>query len=373
MDNQIKFILIMKIDNFDRQSWSPVPVSQSDLEKFLANNPSIKIIDQLDSLLLELFELRNPKYRFGGDYKIEFKKFKKDFSKNNVNFSGWFYFPWTNYLINYLPEKEHQELRTGRNRNLITADEQDKYYQACVGILGMSVGSHVALTIAMTGGAKFFRIADLDIISGSNLNRIRSGFSCIGVSKVKVVARQIFEINPYAKIEIFPVGINEKNMPEFVNGKNDKKRINILIEEMDNPYLKIQIREFVKPLGIPVIMAADNGDGVVVDVERFDYDKNYPILHNIIPGINSGLFKSVKPQELPQVIAKMAGAKYASARMLESVKEVGKTLFSWPQLGTAATLCGSSLSNLARRIIVGEKIKSGRYLIDEKKMFKKVS
>ncbi len=361
----------MKIDNFDRQSWSPIPVVLSNLEKFLADKPSVKIVDQLDSLLLELFELRNPKYRFGGDYKSEFQKFKKVFSKNYADHSGWFYFPWSNYLINYLPEKEHQELRTGRNRNLITAVEQEKYYQSCVGILGMSVGSHVAMTVAMTGGAKFLRIADLDVISGSNLNRIRSGFSCIGVSKVKVVARQIFEINPYAQIEIFPEGINEKNISDFVNGKKNKKVINILIEEMDNPFLKIKVREFVKPLSIPVIMAADNGDGVVVDVERFDLEKNYPILHDIIPGIKSDIFKNVKPQELPQVIAKMAGAKYASARMLESVKEVGKTLFSWPQLGTAATLCGSSLSNLARRILIGEKIKSGRYLIDEKKMFKK--
>ncbi len=47
----------------------------------------------------------------------------------------------------------------------------------------MSVGSHVALTLAMTGGARKISIADPDIVSGSNLNRIRSGFDTVGVSK----------------------------------------------------------------------------------------------------------------------------------------------------------------------------------------------
>jgi hypothetical protein len=46
--------------------------------------------------------------------------------------------------------------------------------------------------------------------------------------------------------------------------------------------------------------------------------------------------------------------------MLESVMEVGKTLYSWPQLGNAATLCGSVLTYLARQIIVGAPVPSGR-------------
>ena len=141
---------------------------------------------------------------------------------------------------------------------------------------------------------------------------------------------------------------------------------------MDNPFFKIRVREIARPKGVPVIMAADNGDGVNVDVERYDLDKNTPILHNIIPNIKSDIFKNTDPRELIGIIAKMAGAEYAGERMLQSVSEVGKSLYSWPQLGTAATMCGSVLANLGRRVILGENVLTGRYILDEKEMFKKV-
>ena len=152
----------------------------------------------------------------------------------------------------------------------------------------------------------------------------------------------------------------------------NEEDLDLIVEEMDNPFFKVRVRELARPKGIPVIMAADNGDGVNVDVERYDLDSQTPLLHDIIPNIKSDIFKNTNPKELVGIIAKMAGAKYASERMLESVSEVGKSLYSWPQLGTAATMCGSVLSNLGRRIILGENIETGRYIINEKEMFKKV-
>lgn len=358
-------------DNFDRKKWRPIKINSLNLQSFISKNKSIQIIDQYDNFLEELFLLRHPKYRFQKVNLNELLNFKKIFlkKKKQINSGKWFYFPWNNLLIHYLPEKEHLELRTGRNRNLITNEEQKKFYHATILLLGMSVGSHVALTLSMMGGFKKMILADPDEISGSNLNRIRSGFSQVGMSKVKSVSQQIYEINPYAKITIYPKGLTEKNISKILN---KTKKIDIIIDEMDSPYFKIKIREVAQTLKIPVIMAADNGDGVNVDVERYDLDKNNFILHNIIPNVKSSDFKKINPKDLPQIISKIAGAKYASSRMINSVKSVGKTLYSWPQLGTAATLCGSTLSNLSRRIILNENIKTGRYIVNEKKMFKKV-
>lgn len=351
-------------DNFDRITWQPIKIKK-DLGKLEKQYPGLKVVDCFDVFVEELFLLRNPKYRFDKNYSDALSVFRKEFTDKG----NWFYFPWLNVVIHYLSEDNHLELRTGRNRNLITETEQNKYYNSHVAIFGMSVGSHVALTVTMTGGAKYLHLADMDTISGSNLNRIRAGFSQIDVPKVKAVARQIFEINPYAEIVIHEEGVTEENLEKIVNGK---EKLDLIIEEMDNPFFKIRVREIARPQGVPVIMAADNGDGVNVDVERYDLDRLTPILHGIIPNIKSDIFKNTNQRELVGIIAKMAGAEYAGERMLQSVSEVGKSLYSWPQLGTAATMCGSVLANLGRRIILGEDTKTGRYIVNETEMFKKV-
>ncbi len=352
-------------DNFDRSSYRPIKLDpQKDFNNQIkkikgSDKRPVKIIDQYLIQLEEVFLLRNPKYRFDKDYHGEFKSFEeKHGGEGGLYTSGnWFYFPWLHVVIHFLPDSMHQEVRTGRNRNLITLDEQKKFYNATVGILGMSVGSHVALTMVMTGGARHIKLADLDVLSASNLNRVRTGFQNIEVPKVIAVARQIYEINPYAKVELFPEGLTKENLPKFLDGST---KLSLLVEEMDQPYFKMKVRELARKKGIPVIMAADNADSIIVDVERYDINKNYPILHGILGKMTSEQFKKVDPKDLPHIIAKMAGAEMSTVRMIESVMQVGRTIYSWPQLGNAATLCGSVLTYLARKIILKEKIPSGR-------------
>lgn len=351
-------------DTFDRVSYKPIRLNtkqdfKKQLKKYIAVKGPFQVIDQYEIQLEEVFLLRNPKYRFNKNYRADFDKFASSHAGKGglVSAGSWFYFPWMNTVIHFLSDAMHQEVRTGRNRNLITKAEQDKYYNSVVGILGMSVGSHVALTIAMTGGAKHIKLADLDVLSASNLNRVRTGFQNIEVPKVVAVARQIYEMNPYAKVELYQQGITEQALHKFLVGSG---KLSLLVEEMDQPYFKIKVREEARKLGIPIIMAADNADSIVVDVERYDLNKKYPILHGILGKMTSEEFKHVEPQDLPKVIAKMAGANLSTIRMLESVMQVGKTIYSWPQLGNAATLCGAVLTYLAREIILKVKVPSGR-------------
>lgn len=347
-------------------SLKPVIVLSKELENYKKTHPEIQVIDRYEELLEEIFLLRNPKYRFDKNFADPLASFIKSFG-DLKNHGSWFYFPWINSLIHFLPEDMHFEMRTGRNKNLITKEEQEKYYNSKIGILGMSVGSHVAMTITMTGGAKNIKIADLDILSGSNLNRIRTGYHNIGVPKVSIVARDIYLVNPYANIKTYGEGLTPVNMEDFLTGGGN---LDCLVEEMDNPFLKLKIREFTKKFKIPVIMAADNGDGIIADVERYDTDKNLKILNGVIGSMKAEDFLGAKPEQIPGMIAKIAGANIAAVRMLHSVVEVGKTLYSWPQLGTAANLCGSTLAYLARKIILKEKnIKSGRYEVNLNSIF----
>ena len=352
------------MSTLDRESWQPIPVPNAKLKSFLKSHRGTQVVDQCARNLEELFLLRNPKYRFDKNYREAFEKFSSKIRKSFEREFAWFYFPWLHTIVRYLPHAMHQELRTGRNRYLITGEEQKKYYDAVIGVLGMSVGSHVALTIVMTGGARLTKLADPDTISGDNLNRIRTGFHNVGTKKVVAVAREIAAMNPYAKIEVFGEGLTEQNMARFLSG------LDVLVEEMDNPYLKVRVRFEARAKKIPVVMAADNGDGIIADVERFDIEPKRKILHGILGKMTAEDFKSIPPQELPRVMAKIAGANIAAIRMLESVLEVGKTIYSWPQLGTAATMCGSVLAYLARRVSLRDpKIKSGRYEVNPDTIF----
>jgi len=358
MGQEIEFMIANKND---KNSWQPVLMPHNQLDVLIKEHPEISIIDEMHRNLEELFLLRNPKYRFDKNYNDELNKFLSCYDKN---FGNWFYFPWSNTLIRYLPEGLHYELRTGRNKYLINDKEQAKFYNATIVFLGMSVGSHIAIVTVMTGGAKKMKLVDPDTISGDNLNRIRSGFGDVGVKKAIIVARQIFEINPYTDVELYLEGLNEENAEKIING------VDVVIEEMDNLYWKIKAREIARQKSISVLMGTDNGDGVIIDIERYDVNKNLPILNGYAESITSEILKTIIPNDIPKMAGKIAGANLTVPRMLYSVSEVGKSLYSWPQLGTAANMCGSIISMLIRRIVNKDKnIKSGRYSINPDSIF----
>ena len=193
---------------------------------------------------------------------------------------------------------------------------------------------------------------------------MRTGFQNIGLNKAVAVARQIYEINPYAEIELFQDGLTPENANKILENGD------LIVEEMDNPYWKLKIRELARERNIPVLMGTDNGDGVIADVERYDLNKNLPILNGLAKGITADKLKNMPPKDLPKVAGKIAGANLTVPKMLESVAEVGKSLYSWPQLGTAANMCGSIIAMLARRIINKDKnIKSGRYSVNPDAIF----
>ena len=357
-----KEIALMVQQKVDRTTWQPVLIPADKISEVVKTHPEITVVDEYERNLKELFLLRNPKYRFGNDYEAYFKEFLKRYHKPEAG--NWFYFPWLNTLVRYLPEELHNELRTGRNKYLITSEEQIRFYYSTIVFLGMSVGSHIAIVTAMIGGSKHMKLADPDVFSGDNLNRVRMGFQNVGLNKAFAVARQIYEINPYAEIEVYPGGLTENNAAEILKG------VDVVVEETDNPYWKLRVRELARERRIPVLMGTDNGDGAIVDIERYDINKNLPILNGLAKGLNAESLKNMPPKDLPKIAGKIAGANLTVPKMLYSVSEVGKALYSWAQLGTAANMCGSIIAMLARRIINKDvNIKSGRYSVNPDAIF----
>jgi molybdopterin/thiamine biosynthesis adenylyltransferase len=335
-------------------------LSKESVASFKKNNKVAHVVDAYEEILEDLFLIRNPRFKFERDHSKEFKEFLAEHAdgKPLEQAGSWFYFPWNESLVHYLPDEMHQEVRTARNKNIITADEQKKFYDFRVAVAGMSVGSHPALTIALMGGARSMKLADLDIISASNLNRIRYDFTRIGQNKCAVAVEQIYQLNPYAEISAFTDGVTADNVHEFLTD------VDLLIEEIDNLEMKIILHNEAGKRGIPVIMATDNGDNAIVDIERYDLDKDTEIFNGVVGKLTVDEFRKIPPQEMPKMATKIAGPKVVVPRMLTSLLQVGRTLYSWPQLGDAATLAGVAIAYLTKRLALGQKVKTGKLEIN---------
>jgi hypothetical protein len=261
-----------------------------------------------------------------------------------------------------LPEADFQLVRTARNRNLITKEEQEKFYNATIGIGGLSVGNSVALAIVLQGGGRHIKLADLDRLALSNTNRVKAGVENLGLLKVVVTARQIYEINPYAKVEIFTDGLTPKNIGRFFKG------LDIVIDELDNLAVKYLIREYAKKHRLAVVMAADNGDNAVVDVERYDLNPKTPYFHGRMGKVTYEQLLHLDKFGIGKMITKHVGPENVTERMQQSLLEMGKTIVSWPQLGGAALINGSAVAYCVRKILNGQSVEHNRALVslDEK-------
>ena len=333
---------------------------QIEVEKLLNDKKIQRVSDDYEEQCLELFAVKNPTKVYTPTFKQEFQEYYKQLQEKNpiAEHGMWAYFPWSSTLVHILSEDDFQLVRTARNKNLITKEEQDKYYNSTVGIGGLSVGSSVAFALALQGGAKHIKLADMDRMALSNTNRILMGVDNLGVLKVEMAARRIYEINPYAKVEIFPQGLNKESLEDFFNG------LDVVIDELDNLAVKYLIREHARKNKIAVVMAADNGDNAVVDIERYDLEPNTLFFHGRMGDVTYEMLKNLDKFGIGKMITKHVGAENVTERMQQSLVEMGKTIVSWPQLGGAALINGAAVAYCIRKILNGELLESNRALIN---------
>lgn len=334
----------------------------------LINESKIQhVVDDFEEQLRELFAVKNPSKVFSPTFKDDTGNFISSLEKEKLlHLHGkWGYFPWISTLVHILDEADFQLVRTARNKNLINAEEQEKFYNSTIGIGGLSVGNSVALSIVLQGGGKRIKLADFDTLALTNTNRVRAGVENLGVRKVEVTARQIYQINPYAEIELFSNGLTKENISDFFSGS---PKLNIVIDELDNLAVKVLIREEAKKNKIAVVMAADNGDNGLVDVERYDLNPETPFFHGRIGDVSYDKLVGLDKMSIGKLIVQHIGVETVTNRVRESMPEIGKTLVSWPQLGGAALLNGSAVAYAVRKILNNQPIEENRALIslDEK-------
>lgn len=328
----------------------------------------IDVLDTVPSSLKELFFIRNPRFKKTME---EAKEPLQNFLKENENLETiWIHYPWLNKIVRAVPEDIYFELRTARNHNIINKEEQEKYRNAKVGIVGLSIGSNVVLMLMFTGGPKYMRIADFDDIEISNLNRLRASLPEVGSNKTFSAAKQIWEVDPFAELDLWDKGVSKDTLEKFIlGGENGGVKLDVFIDEMDSLDLKILSRFICRDHKIPVLMATDNGDNIILDVERFDLEPERPILHGLIGDVKPDDFKTMNYEEWLKLATKIVGFENLTERMKQSISEIGKTLAGVPQLGATASIGAAAIAYSVRKIAIKENLPSGRYFISLDKSF----
>lgn len=325
----------------------------------LLSVPGIIVSDFLITQIEELIKIKTPSVKYN-DKELRAQALKHIEPLTLEEYGVWVYYPWSNRLVHIPDEEEFIEIRTSRNQYKITKEERDELRTKCIGVVGLSVGQSVALTLAMERICGELRLADFDTLELTNLNRIRTGVHNLGIPKVIAVAREIFEIDPFFKVKCFLEGLQEENMDTFFL---DGGKLDLLIEESDGFEIKILSRHKAKKLKIPVLM--ETSDRCMVDVERFDLEPDRSILHGLVDHLDLQTLKSLKTNEdkVPYMLD-ILGLDNMSLRLKASMMEIEQSIKTWPQLASAVAMGGGIAADLSRRILLGTFSDSGRYNID---------
>jgi len=328
------------------------------MEQLLTERPWIRIYDTIEAQLRELVKSLAPKETLTDEDIASRIKTHID-GKRIEEYGVWVYYPWNDKLVHLLDEQEFVFMRTNRNKYKITDEEEEILSTKIIGVVGLSVGQSVSVTMAMERTFGELRIADFDELEITNLNRLRSSVYNMGLKKTVQVTRDILEIDPFLKITVFSEGLHAGNMDAFFT---EGGKLDLIIDECDGLDIKILLRHKAKALGVPVLMeASDRG---TVDVERFDLEPDRPILHGFIDHLDHTKIGSLTNDEKIPYIMPMLGLETISKRLRASMVEIKQTISTWPQLASAVTLGGALCADVCRRIMLGKYNESGRYFVD---------
>jgi tRNA A37 threonylcarbamoyladenosine dehydratase len=315
-----------------------------------------KVFRKVALIADDVFELEHPDKK---NDPVAKEKFTQPILDEGDYYGVWHYFPWSNSLVQYPDAETHRQLLTSRNRELITADELKKLSTATVAHVGLSVGAHILEQTSHMGLGSKVILADPDIMSVPNLNRIHAGMPEVGMRKTDVAGIRLSELNPYVKQVHLREGITPYNVHVFEQYPPD-----LFFEEVDHLPTKILMRKAAEKARAPLIMATDTGDRTMIDVERYDIGGVEPFLGALTREELAQIEKqSPTPKQTVEIITKLIGMENISVRLAKSLGQIGISLGGIAQLGTTASVGGAYAAVAGREILLGRGPATGRYKV----------
>ena len=212
------------------------------------------------------------------------------------------------------------------------------------------------MTLAMERICGRLKLADFDTLELSNLNRIQTGVHHLGVPKTVAVARAIAEVDPFLEIELVSEGFTSENAKEFFT------ELDCVVDACDQVQAKANLRWHAKEKGVPLIM--ETSDRGMLDIERYDHP-GQAYLHG---RISDELLQEMRSaaEWSPAYFDAFIDVAEASARGVESLQQVGKSLVGWPQLYSDVAGGGAHAAQVIRKIFLGESVSDARHYLEWK-------
>jgi len=331
-------------------------------------DPAWKIVDLFSETILEL-----------GQGLIPGTELYEKFEAEKLHApSAFFHYPQTDEVVMCADEFWHICALLLRNSTLIRSShgsswltDRNHLINQVVAVAGCSVGSMIAHSLAFDMRPRNMKLADGKPYHLSNANRVQLRHGDIGRNKAVVTAEAIHAIDPFMKMSVYQEGITEQNVTDFVVGNDTLGELaaSIIIEETDNPKVKILIREKARKHRVPVVMVSDLGSAVLVDVRRFDLDSTISLLPEVSDDAvyeMLSLYERSNEEEkglmFQKILHMFVGDAYRAAPEFESImfgKE--KPLFKGsPQLGSTVAVAAGFAAETAWRILLGYSVPERR-------------
>jgi hypothetical protein len=334
--------------------------SATELQQFKDTQRIWQVVDIFEQQLRELFEILHPAQRQASSYADALQTFVEQRSAGGLQ-GNWIYYPWNGCLVHAVNQAEYLALRSNRNKNLITHDEQERLFQTCIAVAGLSIGTHIVEGLAYNGIAHTMKLAEYDTLDTSNLNRLRAGLKDVGETKITLAARRIYEIHPYAELSLYPGGLTPEVLPDFLSGTPQPQ---LVFEAIDDFKMKIRVRIAARRAHIPLIMLTNLGDTILVDIERYDLDPTLPLFNGLIGQTPEKILQAEMTEaDKIRYAIDIVGREHLPPRVLQTLSEINRTLVGRPQLYSTVAAGGGLASYLARRLLLDQPLPGGRYLL----------
>lgn len=222
--------------------------------------------------------------------------------------------------------QSNYEKSFSRNIGVLTAEEQEVLRNSRVAVAGLGgIGGATFLSLVRMG-IGHFHISDIDEFGIENLNRqVGSNHRAFGKKKIEVMAEEARLINPDVQLTLFPQGVSEENMQDFLEGVDavadciDYFCLTPRLALLEGAHQKGTPLCFVAPLAFSAAMLAFTKEGMSYK-EYFDIDDSMDrfekLLRFSIGLMPKGLHQSYMDFKKEQLIAMQTGPSIASSVFL---------------------------------------------------------
>lgn len=301
---------------------------------------------------------------------------------NTFDYGTYAYYADRKALVRYCSAYWHRLVSIASNSKLLS-DPEDKLSwkeiriileNTTIAVAGSSVGNNILHLAVMDLRPLHVKIADKSLYKMENINRVRLSYwdivesnarrkECTDMllrNKAIVTASQLYSIDPYLTVHTYPEGINEGNVDRFLEGGIKEPPADVLIEEVDDPKIKLFLREQARTRRIPLLMASDFGSCVQLDILRYDKNKKLPLTYGTHDRVLRQATRTVEDnpgnrEHFFTFVDSLVGTDYRSdelKKIIDLNTEIPTSTII-PQLGSTAAVAGGLIAEVIARIRLG--------------------